>query len=348
MTTDHIGMTRLKLHADAGATGHHPRDARPHLTPAKDMFHMNPIPRAAISGTVAVLAGLGLSGCTGATANSRAEYEPSVAPVPTSRSTRVSHVPELPLDSYRLSTRDRKIIERAEFTLANRCMRERGMSWPAPLEPLGESHSPNERRYGISNATIASSNGYQLPPPVGVTRTEQHQWDQRSKARLASVDRATMNAYTGEGGNGPGCRDRARQELAMWWVYSSDPVSAASGAAWARAKSDSKVRAVNAEWSTCMRTLGHPQPDPLSAAGSWAGAAATSGTAADGSMRAPSAKEIAMALADVKCKHAVDYIARRQAVEAGYQAAEIRSRSTQLQTHRSAWQLSVRKARAVS
>ncbi|MQS38823.1 hypothetical protein FFZ77_25520 [Streptomyces katsurahamanus] len=188
--------------------------------------------------------------------------------------------------------------------------------------------------------------GYQLPPPVGVTRAEQYAWDRRSKARLASVDRAMMNAYTGEGGNGPGCRDRARRELAMGWVKSSDPVSAASGAAWERTESDPRVTALNAEWKACMRSSGHSQPDPLAAAGSWAEASARA--AADGPMRAPGAEEIAMALADVKCKDVVDYIARRQAVEARHQTVEIRSRADRLESYRSAWQLSARKARAES
>ncbi|MFF2135388.1 hypothetical protein [Streptomyces sp. NPDC058193] len=256
----------------------------------------------------------------------------------------VPHPLAFPLDSYRLSAQDRQVIEQAEFVLANECMKRRGMSWPAPLRPLGRSHSPNERRYGVSDEAMASQYGYQLPPPIGVTRAEQRQWDKDGKERLAGVAPATMNAYTGEGGGGPGCRERARQELAMQWIRLADPVAAASSAAWQHAQADKNVRALDGEWSTCMRASGHHRSDPLVAAGSWSDSGLTKGD----SIRPPGAAETAMAITDVKCKKSVDYIARRQTIEASYQRDEISSHAAQIRAYRSAWKLSLEKARAVS
>ncbi|MGW0122320.1 hypothetical protein [Streptomyces sp. NPDC003327] len=223
-------------------------------------------------------------------------------------------------------------------------MRDRGLTWPARPEPLGEGRGANERRYGIGDAAPAAAYGYQLPPPPGVTRTEQYRWEQRSRARLDGVDRAVIDAYTGERGGGRGCRDVARDAPAMRWVYAGDPVGAASGAAWARSKADRRILALVAEWSRCMRTAGHTQPDPLTAAGAWAG----SGRPADGPMGAPSAAEVSTALAVVRCRGSVDYAARRHAVEVGYQNAEITARSAALRSYRDAWRATVRAARAVS
>ncbi|MFJ7961639.1 hypothetical protein ACIQ62_35640 [Streptomyces sp. NPDC096319] len=255
-----------------------------------------------------------------------------------------SGILELPLDAYRLSAADRQSLVRAQYVLADSCMRRRGMKWPAPLAPPGPGREPNQRRYGISDAALAASYGYQLPPPVGVSRAEEYRWNQRNEGRLASVDRATMNAYTGEG-DSPGCQDRARQTLHMQWMNTSDPVSAASSAAWARTKGDPRLRDLDREWSACMRTSGHPQPDPLSAAGAWAGSGTTPGVR--GPVGAPSAQEVSMARADVTCKTDVGYVERRRTLEAGYQATEITARSRQLEEYRSAWRLSLSTARSV-
>ncbi|WP_406056480.1 hypothetical protein OG462_09845 [Streptomyces sp. NBC_01077] len=265
---------------------------------------------------------------------------------PTASTAHTSRTLELPLDAYKLSAKDRTSLTWAQYVLADKCMRQRGMKWPAPLTPPGESHEPNQRRYGISDATVAASYGYQLPPPAGVSRAEEYESDLRGKERLKTVDRATMNAYTGQGGSGPGCQDRARQALHMQWMFTADPVSTASRTAWARAKSDGRVRALDTEWSACMRASGHTRPDPLSAAESWAGSGTVPGK--QGPLRAPSAEEVSMARADVKCKNTVDYIERRQSVEAGYQTAEITAGSRQLQAYWSALQRSLRTAREVS
>ncbi|WP_328945709.1 hypothetical protein OG259_33970 [Streptomyces sp. NBC_00250] len=309
---------------------------------------MIPQRRAAAFSSLAVLAVLGISGCTeGAVhAGEKSGAGTVSGPTPTTSTTHTSRTLELPLDSYKMSTKDRTSLTWAQYVLAEKCMRQRGMKWPAPLTPRGENRDPNQRRYGISDATVAASYGYQLPPPPGVSRAEEFTSERRGKERLKTVDRATMNAYTGEGGSGPGCQDRARETLHMQWMFTADPVSAASHTAWVRSKNDGRVRTLDSEWSACMRASGHTQPDPLSAAESWAGSGTVPGK--EGPLRAPSAAEVSMARADVTCKDKVDYIERRQAVEAGYQTAEITAGSQKLKAYWSALQRSLSTAREVT
>ncbi|WP_157846395.1 hypothetical protein [Streptomyces anulatus] len=251
----------------------------------------------------------------------------------------------LPLDSYSLSPEGRNLLARAENVEAVKCMRQRNMDWPKLSKSPGVARPVNERRYGISNATVAATYGYQLPPPAGITRLEEYEWSLRSKKRLALVDRATMNAFTGESVDGPGCRDLARKRLHMDWVYAKDPVATAASEAWAQAADAESVHELDRKWSKCMRKSGHEQKDPLSAAGVWAGSGSPSG--GEGPLGAPSVKEVAMASADVRCKASLNYIDRRRSIEAEFQAVLIKVRSVELQEYRSAWQHSLSAAQLI-
>ena len=150
-----------------------------------------------------LLAVLALPGCAGpahqdadtdTAASASAEPGRPVTEQVTSKVVAGVRVPVYPTDSYQPSPEERRVIERAEYVLANRCMEKLGMSWPPPILSTWEAHSPSERRYGVSDRATASQFGYQLPPPKGLSRSDQERWNARQQARLASVERPVMDA----------------------------------------------------------------------------------------------------------------------------------------------------------
>lgn len=251
-------------------------------------------------------------------------------------------VPVLPLDAYKAGDAQ-EVIDRASRMLADRCMREVGQKWPAILEPLGETHAENERRYGIIDMNTARTYGYQLPPPYGATRAEEKQLLDKEKTRRAGITDAQTDAYLGKGDEEiGGCRGEANQQLGNAPARTRmDPVSELEQQAWAQTNGDAGSRQANADWQTCMKRRGYHYPDPHEAAGAFV-------TSASATVPPPpSRKETAAATADVTCKQEVDYVSRWQKIEAGYQNALIARNSARLETYRGTWQDSLAKARKV-
>lgn len=77
---------------------------------------------------------------------------------------------------------------------------------------------------------------------------------------------------------------------------------------WIGSKNDPRVKAVFAQWARCMRKHGHRYNDPMEA-----------NNDRRFKTTAPSEPEIATAVADVACKHAVNVVGVWYAVETAYQ-----------------------------
>lgn len=89
--------------------------------------------------------------------------------------------------------------------------------------------------------------------------------------------------------------------------------------AWVASKSDSRVMAAFAKWSKCMVASGYQYDNPMDANNDkqWSGATA-------------SAKEIAVAVADVNCKVTTNLVGIRMAVNAAYQRMSMSQHGVEL------------------
>lgn len=269
--------------------------------------------------------------------------------LPTKRVAGVT-VPVLPLESYTPDAHQQIDIDQAIYVLASRCMASEGLSWPAPLQVLETPRSPNERRYGISDEDTAREYGYQLPPAKGVSRAQALQRNKAERLRKSKMTRKVVAAYVGDSSGGGeadsdgGCRGQALDQLKL--TQKADEVPPADQAtleAWESTRRDRRAIAANTSWSKCMKVSGYDHADPFAAA---AYSAWNPNGAPDYSKK-PSSREVATALADIRCKREVGYAKTWQSVETEYQRGLIQARSKSLNEARSDWQQSLRLAREV-
>jgi hypothetical protein len=222
------------------------------------------------------------------------------------------HATPYPLDAYRLSPEEAAIVTAAAERVLGNCMKAHGFQ--APPYVIVSTVGKTSRRYGITDAAAAKTNGYsgstghepQSPPPSYDTPAYQ--------AALGSAGSSgCMGEVTRATGLGQALADGDEQ------VYQLDVKS------FEQARRSPAVQRSIAAWSSCLRKQGIIAADPLSA-----GARFTRNPIA--------AAAIAQATADVQCKKsaalvatwtAEDAAAQREAVAAN-RAALGRIRSAQL------------------
>lgn len=261
-------------------------------------------------------------------------------------------VPVFPLDAYQVDSDQQVVIDRALYVVAEECMQRKGLHWPSPLEELGESRSPNERRYGVIDMPLARKYGYKLPLPPGVTKAQAVEYMRKESARnLLMTDEVTV-AYTGEEissekpeAGSVGCRGEARTKLGLPEINSpqGDPVAGAALKAWEETRRDRRSVDADALWSKCMKRSGYSYSDPHVAAGDkkWAP------VAGGGDFPSPSEGEVEAALADVSCKQETNYVEKMQRVETSYQDLLISETLDTFSDYRAGWQQSLEKAEKV-
>jgi hypothetical protein len=218
----------------------------------------------------------------------------------------------LPLDRYLLGPHDTVRVARAYRVLLNDCASGFGITPPPdpPAAPLPRTW--DERRYGITDLTLAAAAGYRLsvhPPPVVPRPT-------------SASNPHTLDVLTGRGAHvvagrtvpAGGCSGEATRHLNAGAPRDADPDLAQnlSQRSYFRSKSDQRVLAAQRSWSTCMNGHGYHYPDPLAAA-------------ADKRFRSwpVTPLEIATAKADIACKNQTDLVGIRSAVESDLQRADI-------------------------
>ncbi|PRX97383.1 hypothetical protein [Allonocardiopsis opalescens] len=222
----------------------------------------------------------------------------------------LTEVPSLPFDDYELSRLDHHTIEYAADLLAAECMRDLGFDWEL-LPPLpDEDVAPlNHRRYGLFEPRLAASHGYVfVRPPELVARDEV--WERRE--RLPAAER---RAALGTEHDNNGCLDQAYERLRE---DVPEPAGGPDMNDYSSATFDESERApavveVFADWSACMRDAGFRYSHPFDASDdpAWA----------EGPR--PSPQEIAVAQADVSCKHETGLVTVWSAAEARIQRALI-------------------------
>jgi hypothetical protein len=206
----------------------------------------------------------------------------------------------LPFDAYKPSASHLELIRQAIEILTSRCARARGYERP-PLPPVNVIDAPDRRRYGVIEIEVARAVGYRLPRTSGEKALRQ-----AADTRKGDLSRAARAAI-GE------CLDQSNAR-----VYAKDDqpgllVQLEKESFEGTRRNDPKVKAVFADWRTCMTQKGRRgYADPMEAIGDdrWQGP------------RIDKA-EIDTAVADVECKQKVGLVATWHEEEKAFQAKAV-------------------------
>jgi hypothetical protein len=217
----------------------------------------------------------------------------------------------VPFDEYELSRVELQTVEYAEDLLTRDCMRRLGMDWKMLPPPVIQDPDPlNRRRYGLIEPEIATRFGYHLPPSPPELTARESVWAQRDR-----LPPAQRRAAYGDDNKG-GCRAEARGHLrkdipdidqSRLYDFSVEAFKASLA--------DPEVVNVFGNWSACMRVQGFRYSDPLS----------PFGDAAWMESSRPSAQEIVVAEADVRCKQETELVSVWSGVEKRIHLDVIRS-----------------------
>jgi hypothetical protein len=270
---------------------------------------------ALVAGIVAIV---GVTMVTAAAAAPPAE--PRVDSIPTITDWRDI---SLPLDAYAQNFAERQTVLRAEYALTKSCVEQFGFEFAALAWDKSPADVPNAgqpvhyRLYGLLDEDHAKQMGY-------------HSYGENLASEAAYADMKLPDDYYNVvvakfgGGvfNGKtipdgGCLGAARREVEGATDLSMPGQLAFD--AWTASKSDSRVVAAFARWSTCMARSGYRYNTPMAANNDpkWSGEKA-------------SAEEIAVAVADVDCKKTTNLAGIRMAVDAAYQREAISQHSADL------------------
>jgi hypothetical protein len=270
---------------------------------------------------------IGLGSCTGTATNGSDAGEPPLGP-PLSVSDLKTFV--LPLDSYQRNDRQTREIERALIRLFQDCMRRYGFDVNVP-SPALPPYTGNERRYGITSEGAVRFLGYHPPPLPGD--------DPRGRTpRLSSAAQAVAEGsseLTKRGVPKGGCFGEARRSLEKGSNSSADPMLGELLAlqSYERSRGDSRVQSGFSRWSACMRRAGHNYKSPDAATNDPAFRTAE-----------PTAREKAVALADVRCKRHTNLVNLWATVETSYQKRYVEQHSEQLAALRHDLDIQIRNA----
>lgn len=235
----------------------------------------------------------------------------------------------LPLDAYVPDPAAHQIVLRAEYALTKRCVEEFGFAFDVPPWDKNPAELPNGgrpthyRRYGLLDEDHAKEMGYHSYgeiPASEATYSERALPDDYYNVFDARYGGGVLNGKTIPEG---GCIGAAWRALGVdpagTGLNLPDLLEQLGFEAWTAAKSDSRVVAAFAEWSACMASFGYHYSTPMDANNDpkWSGERA-------------SAEEIAVAVADVRCKKTTNLVGIRMAVEAAYQQRLISEHSAEL------------------
>ncbi|WEH17334.1 hypothetical protein [Streptomyces sp. VNUA24] len=296
--------------------------------PASVRLARRPLRGVAVLGLVVVTAGCAADTTT-RRPPAREQAAAEAAPAPSAEARELV----LPFDTYKMSKADDYLVAAAEDVLMGDCLRAKGMGWTArPPVKAAETDPPNRRRYGVIEDAVAREFGFHAPPdPVAEVRFTSA-LERRAEALTAGERRA---AY-GDDGTG-GCWRQAHDRL-LRGVPASDygVLNRRALRAFEDSRRDPRVRAVFREWSACMAKDGFRYADPPAAVNDprW------------GASTAPSAREIATARADVRCKEETGVVPVWRAAETRIQRAAIAEAPTDFQALKATRQAHLTAARA--
>jgi hypothetical protein len=263
--------------------------------------------------TAALLVPFVVAGC--------APQQPDDIPV------RVEHVRDvdalvLPLDAYRTSPAQRRLVQRAEKTLVTACLRRFRIAVDLG-DPAAPPFSQNARRYGLADEARASKLGYSTPEITGRPPRP----DLPPLARKAAWGDGPAKI---RGRNLPegGCVGEAGRTLSTGAPPAGTLADRLAFSTLETSAKDRRVRAAFGRWSSCMKRAGHSYATPRDAN--------RDRRFIDGPEHRVSPTETATAVADVRCKHQAHLIDVWASVEAVYQRRLIARHKTELDRERAA------------
>ncbi|MCT9074990.1 hypothetical protein [Streptomyces fulvoviolaceus] len=275
----------------------------------------------------AVGAVLALAGCSaGGSDGSGESAEPTVTSTPTMlRTADVS----FPMDAYEATAEQQVTLARAQGVLTSRCMARLGFTYQAPERPVSSASGSNARVFGLVDPDTAARYGYLNPgtanAPVRAATGSLTEAEQLALSGEDDLDPADVPAnleeaeksggsdvtFNGERVPVGGCvREsylklyaRKANEVDILFVFNlkSDAES--------KAREDSRVRAVDKRWSSCMAKAGYELTGPVNAVKELG--------LTESDLSSPRA--VTAAKADVACKQRVNLVGVRYAVTTAYQ-----------------------------
>ncbi|MEO3874359.1 hypothetical protein ABGB18_36670 [Nonomuraea sp. B12E4] len=269
-----------------------------------------------------------LAGCT-------AEREP-----PLDTSFRLTGRPlVLPLDSYQASPADQALVEQAHAELFRRCMAGMGFAVPSRSSVGPVAFDPHRERYLLADEQAARTRGYHPPAALRTAAGRGVSDAQTTSPGYAAAANGTGRAGGGRDAAVPpgGCAGDAYAKLTPSSVTEAmERVAALRDWSWDRSQHDSRVVAAFTAWSSCMAALGYDYPTPRAANND---VAFKTGE--------PTPREIATAVADVRCKRRTKVVETWAAVEAAYQNQAIAEHRADLQKTKNVVAAQVAAARMV-
>ncbi|WP_329359251.1 hypothetical protein [Streptomyces sp. NBC_01483] len=246
----------------------------------------------------------------------------------------------LPIEDYLLTPLHAVEADWIRSVLVSSCMRRFGFAYPAGVRPTANGTAVDPytimfRRYGVTEAQSVRIWGYHVPRGSGIAE-KSHTVAQRKRTSsadevrtLTGTDPSTNSpakAYAGRRIPSGGCAGESDSAVHHYSgtlegsEYAGDKItSEIKEKSFAESMADSRVRAVLARWSACMKAHGYRFADPLRAADL-------------PSMGAPepTSAEIVQAETDVACKAKTNVVGVWFAVESAYQRSEIKTNSEKL------------------
>ncbi|MFJ2241737.1 hypothetical protein [Streptomyces sp. NPDC087859] len=234
-----------------------------------------------------------------------------------------------PLDAYQATTEQQTTLAQAQGVLTSRCMARLGFTYRAPEQPATSASGSNARVFGLVDQDMAARYGYLNPEtanaPVRAVTESLSEAEQLAlngeddldpadaPANLEEAEKTGGSDVTFNGERVPvgGCvREsylklyaRKANEVDILFVFNL------KSEAQSRARADSRVRAVDKRWSSCMSKAGYKLTEP-------ANAVKELGLTES---NLSSSRAVAAAKADVACKQQVDFVQVRYAVTTTYQ-----------------------------
>ncbi|MFF1839515.1 hypothetical protein ACFVXE_35900 [Streptomyces sp. NPDC058231] len=222
----------------------------------------------------------------------------------------------LPLEEYMQTYEQTVVIAQAVRNLQSQCMARFGFDFRPP--PAGNTPPPNdndaniERRYGISDRTIAEKHGYGLGEP------------QQTGTRMPAISKAAMVVLSG--------RSSGEKNAKAATSYQGKDIPEGGCSKWAidrigagdldfslagklnqesliRSQESPEVSAALKKWSACMKEKGYTVDLPFNAV--------------DLAPVEGSQKQIQVATADIDCKKSTDLVKIWFGQDAGLQRQQI-------------------------
>ncbi|MBM0259299.1 hypothetical protein [Micromonospora sp. 4G55] len=243
----------------------------------------------------------------------------------------------LPLDKYSMNPEQWRILQKARRELLGRCVGRFGLKF-IPQQGVGSSRiTQNGDRYGISRADVVSTHGYH---PAEIPQAQSVQGIPQATPDVDGVVQGTLKSFGGKLVPEGGCSGEADRILGHGApeVPSGDKnlVRELSLRSFGESQGDSRVRAVFKSWSDCMRSRGFEYDNPREANNDRAFQSDK-----------PSEREMAVAMADVKCKSETNLIAIWATVETAYQEQYIVTYGHRLQVFEQSIDTALRNAAGV-